>query len=636
MLTTFCPSIQRAQSNDRKRSRDGTSAGRFALGPLAGVLLATVLAVGAVNAQTLPDWVAPIAGVEGKAMALDAANNSYAVGNEVNTTSQPISIFGNTFAIVLSKVTPSGALAWRRTAARSSVAHAVVTDHAGGVVVAGSTVDTTRTVDGALVQKYDAAGNLLWEVVKPMQYGRTWLALPDAAGNVYAAEASATQFALTKYSPAGVELWTRFVGARLSSGKALALTAAGHVLAAANDAVVAYDGNGNVVWTKPMSSLSTLAVAAAPSGNVYVFADTLAIRHDGAFNELWRVNLGVTPSDAAIDASGNLVIAGQVSTPPPPPPPGGVSATVMYYDWLTSKVGPAGNVLWQRTFGEPGWTSDSPKSVAVAGDGSVYVSGDASALTTTGTRTSLAATVKYAADGTQQWVAADRLRTLALDVRLGNDGGVYVNSAGSYFASPDLPPQAVSRYGATGLANQSPVAVASVSTSAGPAPLAVTLRSTGSSDPDGLIAGYLWDLGDGRASTEANPSVTYTTPGQYTARLTVTDTVGAASAPAGVTITVNDPALAPKPQSLVLARSRVPQRSGTAATVTVTGNAGVTVRLASSNASAATVPSSVTIPAGATSASFKVTTLRVQRNTAVTLSATANGATVSAPLTVTR
>ena len=40
------------------------------------------------------------------------------------------------------------------------------------------------------------------------------------------------------------------------------------------------------------------------------------------------------------------------------------------------------------------------------------------------------------------------------------------------------------------------------------------------------------------------------------------------------------------------------------------------------------------VPAGATSVSFKVTTLAVRRNTAVTIKATANGGTLGTSITV--
>jgi glucose/arabinose dehydrogenase len=72
-------------------------------------------------------------------------------------------------------------------------------------------------------------------------------------------------------------------------------------------------------------------------------------------------------------------------------------------------------------------------------------------------------------------------------------------------------------------ANQPPSAVAAANPTVGPAPLAVTFSSAGSSDPEGRPLTYRWDFGDGTTSTQANPSHTYTTSGRYTARLTTSD-----------------------------------------------------------------------------------------------------------------
>ena len=76
-----------------------------------------------------------------------------------------------------------------------------------------------------------------------------------------------------------------------------------------------------------------------------------------------------------------------------------------------------------------------------------------------------------------------------------------------------------------------PVALFSADPPSGEAPLTVTLNGQGSSDPDGSISIYAWDLGDG--TTESGPTVihTYTTPGTYHASLIVTDNDGLASPP---------------------------------------------------------------------------------------------------------
>ncbi len=68
---------------------------------------------------------------------------------------------------------------------------------------------------------------------------------------------------------------------------------------------------------------------------------------------------------------------------------------------------------------------------------------------------------------------------------------------------------------------------------------AITFSSNGSTDNDGSIASYSWNFGDGSAvNTSANPSHIYTTAGNFTATLTVTDNEGATrSSSAAVSVT---------------------------------------------------------------------------------------------------
>jgi len=87
--------------------------------------------------------------------------------------------------------------------------------------------------------------------------------------------------------------------------------------------------------------------------------------------------------------------------------------------------------------------------------------------------------------------------------------------------------------------NQSPTVSISASPTSGVAPLAVSFGSV-ASDPDGSIVSYNWAFGNGQTSTLPFPSVTYSSAGSYTARLTVTDN-GGATASATVNINVTTP-----------------------------------------------------------------------------------------------
>jgi PKD repeat protein len=88
--------------------------------------------------------------------------------------------------------------------------------------------------------------------------------------------------------------------------------------------------------------------------------------------------------------------------------------------------------------------------------------------------------------------------------------------------------------------SQAPVARITTSTVKGTAPLTVNFSGSTSTDADGSITGYAWAFGDGGTATGATASRTYTTPGTYTAQLTVTDNSNLTGASA-VTITVDAP-----------------------------------------------------------------------------------------------
>ena len=57
--------------------------------------------------------------------------------------------------------------------------------------------------------------------------------------------------------------------------------------------------------------------------------------------------------------------------------------------------------------------------------------------------------------------------------------------------------------------------------------VAIAFSGASSTDPDGTIAAYAWNYGDGSTGTGWSTQHTYALPGSYTTVLTVTDNKGA-------------------------------------------------------------------------------------------------------------
>lgn len=76
-------------------------------------------------------------------------------------------------------------------------------------------------------------------------------------------------------------------------------------------------------------------------------------------------------------------------------------------------------------------------------------------------------------------------------------------------------------------ARKAPVAKLTATPNSGPAPLRVSFDSAGSTTPEGVIAEYSWEFGDGEIATGPQVEHIYTRAGIYRARLRVRNSLGA-------------------------------------------------------------------------------------------------------------
>ncbi|MEV8316470.1 ThuA domain-containing protein [Streptomyces sp. NPDC059900] len=113
-----------------------------------------------------------------------------------------------------------------------------------------------------------------------------------------------------------------------------------------------------------------------------------------------------------------------------------------------------------------------------------------------------------------------------MDMTFGPDGSLYVLEWGSEFGGGNNDSGLYRIDYAQG--QRTPLAKAKASATNGPTPLKVDFSSEGSKDPDGDPLTFAWDFdGDGTYdSTEADPSHTYDTKGDFNAQLKVTDSTG--------------------------------------------------------------------------------------------------------------
>ena len=593
---------------------------------LKSLCFAAMLLPASALAQVTPDWIHSTPSTYGKMIALDQNNNAYVAGSD------PLAL-----TMLITKLSPTGAQLWQRVfdnPGTSEQGSWVTLDAAGNAIVTGYTVRASNgDTTGLIVLKYDPAGNLLWQDVIASAFGYASRATTDSAGNIYVlgrafltnASGNATNDVVTiKYAPDGTRQWQRSLSFDDWSSDAptsMALTRTGGVIVTGGRLAAAYDAAGNQLWRKVFeTSSAALDVALGPVGEFYVVGGTyslasgntfLVTKFDANFNQLWRKTYMVGPwgHRVVVDSNGNAIVAGI----------GGSS----YADWMTIKLDPNGALLWQRSYDQH-FNDEIPYAIVVGPDDAVYITGQGGPGPTSGELSYLRnVTVKYAPDGTQVWSATSFDSVRGLGLKLGTDNGLFVvgNS-----------PQTVFHYPQAGMVNQPPVAAAAAATAtSGPSPLSVAFRSAGSSDADGTIVSYRWNFGDGRTSLQANPTHTYNA-GNFAATLTVTDNLGGAATSAPIAIAAQ-PAAA-TPLFVGFNPSTIKGGLATIGTVSVSSAAGVVVALSSSNPRVASVPASVQVPAGWTSATFTVKTSRVKAGTGVTITATANGSSKSATLTV--
>jgi hypothetical protein len=430
-----------------RRSR--LSAGR-AMTALVSVMLAAAPAL-AQSPTPVEAWRRTVTGHVGVMMDLDADDNVFALG------------YGS--SVVTRKYGPDGTLQWERALADRALPSWVSADPSGNAVVAAHRITGVNTPAGWRVVKYDPNGNVLWEDTISVTSGRTVRVETDAAGNAYVIGTMAlvnsfgnfTLDAVTiKYAPNGTKLWTRvFNGGDYTSDQpsSVAVSDDGSRIAVVGGSsgwvfTVVYDAQGNQVGQILRDDLIASRDAAfGPQNELYIGAtrwtpetsDQMTIIKLDANGNLQFVRSypdGEFIDRLAVDTQGNVVAVGVKD---------------VYMDWVTLKVEPDGDRLWSREYDAHPGNDERPFFLTLDASDDIYVTGEAGPPPPGPTISYLqVTTVKYASDGTQEWVVfSDTGRGVA--VRIGSDLAVYVQGLGEMLtvrydqqSAPSDPPPAPS------------------------------------------------------------------------------------------------------------------------------------------------------------------------------------------------
>lgn len=219
-----------------------------------------------------------------------------------------------------------------------------------------------------------------------------------------------------KYDPDGNELWVqRYDGTGGGNDEAfsLVLDASGSVYVTGHSGgmtTVKYDTDGNQIWVATYGEADCFqivenSISVDASGNVYVAGSTcvrssdyITIKYDREGTQLWaRTHNGSDDAtDRAfglgVDAVGNVYVTGAENELSEPLDAASNFATIKYNS--------SGDELWVRRYDGPGGSEDGAYSLALDALGNVYITGESIGI---GTDLDYA-TVKYNADGVEQWV----------------------------------------------------------------------------------------------------------------------------------------------------------------------------------------------------------------------------------------
>ena len=528
--------------------------GRRLVGAVVVTLTLIVTASPAVGATSVPAlWTAG-----GLSAGIDSAGQAARIATDVSGNVAVVSGPSGGRDLAVTSYTADGILRWRSTvtpAIGTFVGDWVAAAPNGDFVVIGHNQDSHGRPIASTMLRYDTNGTLLWRVdFSGGFFPSVARLLIDAAGNAYvASSATGSGLFVRKYTPSGALLWSHqdTIGGGYSIASSLALSpdetdvaVTGSISGGATWITAVYDATtGARRWQVAAAEGTAARDVVVDATSVYVTGQGVTgagtpalayyltvVAYDRATGaRSWRTDKKAADAASAaglwmaLAPDGSLVVTGQ--------------AARGFLDWYTVAFETTGAVRWEAVRDGGLNTDEIPRSVLVMADGTTVVTGPGGPNLPGGYIQGV--TAGYSPNGTLLWEAFSRLATVWVTAL---PDGQDVCATGGYDAL--ITCWRVSDV----VSNEPPTAVMSATPSTGTAPLTVSFNGAQSTDPDGTVSSWAWSFGDGTSSTGVAASHLYSTPGTYTASLTVTDDGGASSTTTG-SIVVN-PLRPPAPSGL--------------------------------------------------------------------------------------
>ncbi|HUB62000.1 MAG TPA: T9SS type A sorting domain-containing protein [Puia sp.] len=262
----------------------------------------------------------------------------------------------------------------------------------------------------------------------------------DASGNVYVAGIVTNTFSyiLIKYNASGVQQWvaagsagTAFYDLGYPGIAGIGIDQSGNVYITSNwlggMGTTAYNSSGQQLWYTVPTYNNCYCVAYAAtvdaSGNVYITgkaeadggsagtATCLTVKLNSAGSQQWAVAYSSTLQESlglyiALDASGNVYVAGNVTNPHLYISGGSRGGIITFkrdttLDIVAIKYDPSGNTLWTNTYNGGYQTNDSPDGLALDASANVYLIGYSKATS------QVNEIIAWSTGGTQLWLNQD-------------------------------------------------------------------------------------------------------------------------------------------------------------------------------------------------------------------------------------